>query len=285
VARNLKVGVGLMWRHCQARGELHQRIKAGEIGELIAMRTYRMAGPTGSAATGPKPEGTSELHYQIRRFHAFLWASGGAYSDFLIHNIDECCWMKNAWPIRAQGSGGRHYRNDAVDQNFDTYSVEYTFADGTKLFLDGRTMPGCHHEFASYAHGSNGSAVISNGPRIPALCSTYRGTSMAKQDLTWQSSREPSPYQLEWGHLIDAIREDKPYNEVKRGAEASLVTSMGRMAAHTGQVVTYDEMLGCDHEFAPTVDTLTMTSPAPLQVASHGKYPVPMPGLNKSREY
>jgi predicted dehydrogenase len=227
----------------------------------------------------------SELDYQIRRFHAFLWASGGAYSDFLIHSIDECCWMKNAWPVRAQGSGGRHYRNDAVDQNFDTYSVQYTFADGTKLFLDGRTIPGCHHEFASYAHGSKGSAVISNGPRIPARCSIYKGTNISKADLVWRSSDEPSPYQLEWDHLIDAIREDKPYNEAKRGAEASLVTSMGRMAAHTGQVVSYDEMLSCNHEFAPTVDELTMSSPAPLQATNNGKYPLPMPGLNKSREY
>ncbi|MAD80689.1 MAG: streptomycin biosynthesis protein StrI [Planctomycetaceae bacterium] len=286
VSRNLKVGVGLMWRHCQARGELHQRIKAGEIGELIAMRTYRMAGPTGSAATGPKREGISELLYQIRQFHAFLWASGGAFSDFLIHSVDECCWMKNAWPIRAQATGGRHYRGDTVDQNFDSYSVEYTFADGTKLFLDGRTIPGCHDEFASYAHGTNGSAVISNGPRLPAQCSTYKGTRIAKEDLAWRyPSREPNPYQLEWDHLIDAIRKDKPYNEVKRGAEASLVTSMGRMAAHTGQVVTYDEMLNCEHEFAPDIDKLTMTSRAPTQAGSNGKYPVPLPGLNQTREY
>lgn len=286
VARNLKVGVGLMWRHCQARGELHRRIQEGEIGELIAMRSYRMAGPTGSADSGPKPDGMNELEYQIRRFHAFLWASGGAYSDFLIHNVDECCWMKNAWPIHAQGSGGRHYRGDMVDQNFDSYSVEYTFADGTKLFLDGRTIPGCHHEFASYTHGTKGSAVISNGPRIPALCSTYKSTRIASEDLTWRyPASEPSPYQLEWDHLIDAIRQDKPYNEVKRGAEASLVTSMGRMAAHTGQVVTYDEMLNCDHEFAPGIDQLTMTSAAPLQAGDNGKYPVPMPGINPSREY
>jgi hypothetical protein len=63
---------------------------------------------------------------------SFLWLSGGSFSDFLIHNIDECCWMKNAWPVSAQASGGRHYRGDKVDQNFDSYSVEYTFADGAK---------------------------------------------------------------------------------------------------------------------------------------------------------
>ena len=51
--------------------------------------------------------------------------------------------MKDAWPVKAKGSGGRRYRGDCIDQNFDTYSVEYTFADGTKLFLEGRNIDGC----------------------------------------------------------------------------------------------------------------------------------------------
>ncbi len=161
VQKNLKVGVGLMCRHCQARGELLERIQNGEIGDITMLRAYRMAGPTGTADTGPDREGLTELMYQIKNFHGFLWASGGAFSDFLIHNIDECCWMKGGWPVRAKASGGRHYRGDSVDQNFDTYDTEYTFEDGTKLFLSGRTMPGCHREFASYAHGTSGSAVIS----------------------------------------------------------------------------------------------------------------------------
>src|SRR5262249_50080510 len=69
---NLKVGVGLMCRHCAARHELYNRIKDGQIGDLITMRAYRMAGPTASAFSLPKPEGISELLYQLKRFHSFL---------------------------------------------------------------------------------------------------------------------------------------------------------------------------------------------------------------------
>ena len=172
---NLKVGVGLMCRHCSVREELHNRISDGAIGDITLLRAYRQAGITGHAFAGPKPANISELLYQIREFHAFLWASGGAFSDFLIHNIDECCWMKDAWPVRAKASGGRHYRGNFVDQNFDTYSVEYTFADGTKLHLEGRTMPGCHQEFASYAHGTRGSAIISASSHTPARSQIFRG--------------------------------------------------------------------------------------------------------------
>ncbi len=287
VQKNLKVGVGLMCRHCKARGELHDRIKNGEIGDLILMRAYRAAGPTASAFSPPKPDDVSELSYQIRRFHSFLWASGGAFSDFLIHNIDEVCWMKDAWPTEAKGFGGRNYRGNDIDQNFDSYTTEYTFPDGSKFLLEGRCMTGCHQEFASYAHGTKGSAVISTSGHAPAKCKIYKGQNMSsRKDIVWQYPQpEPNPYQLEWDDLIAAIRDDKTYNEVKRGVEASLVTAMGRMACHTGQIITRDDIFNCKHEFAPEVDQLVMDGPAPVRAGADGKYPVPQPGLKVDREY
>jgi predicted dehydrogenase len=285
--KNLKVGVGLMCRHCRARHQLFDRIKSGQIGDLVLLRAYRMHGPVGSVFSGTKPADLTELLYQVKRFHSFLWASGGCFSDFYIHHIDECCWMKDAWPVKAQANGGREYRGDNVDQNFDVYSVEYTFDDGTKFYLEGRTMEGCHQEFASYAQGTKGAAVISEKGHSPAHCRLYKGQKVSgRHGLLWRfPPPEPNPYELEWDDLFDAIRNDKPYNEVERGAKASLVTAMGRMAAHTGQVITYDEMLHCEHEFAPTVDKLTMRSPAPLQGDSHGKYPLPQPGRKGKREF
>lgn len=286
IKKNLKVGVGLMCRHSQARGELGKRIQDGEMGDLLTLRCYRMHGPVGFFSSGPKPEGISELMYQVQRFHSFLWASGGAFSDFYIHNIDECCWMKDAWPVQAQATGGRHYRGDSIDQNFDNYSVEYTFADGSKLFMYGRCMPGCHDEFASYAHGSKGAALISSQGHWPARSTIYKSQKMDKNNVQWAyEGNEQNPYHVEWEKLVKAIREDTPHNEVKRGVEASVVTSMGRMAAHTGQIVTYDDMLNCEHEFAPELDKLTKDSEAPLKLAPNGKYPVPQPGLNKDREW
>jgi predicted dehydrogenase len=284
--RNLKVGVGLMCRHCRARDELANRIKDGQAGDLILMRAYRMHGPVGFFASDPKPADKTDLMYQIERFHSFIWASGGCFSDFYIHNIDECCWMKDAWPIKAQASGGRHYRGDKVDQNFDVYSVEYTFADGAKLFLEGRCINGCLNDHSSIAHGTKGLAIISEKGHAPSHAAIYRGQNKSPENLLWTYPQpEPKPYQCEWDDLVDAIRGDKPYNEVKRGVEASLVTSMGRMAAHTGQVITYEDMLNCEHEMAPGLDQLTADSPAPLQPLADGKYPVPQPGIITKREY
>ena len=287
-AKNLKVGVGLMSRHSRALEELAKRVHDGEIGDIILQRGYRMHGPIGFFSSPPKPAGISELLYQVQRFHSFIWASGGNYSDFYIHIIDHLGWMKNAWPVKAQALGGRHYRGNSVDQNFDVYAVEYTYADGTTFMFDGRCMNGCQDIYSSYLHGSKGMAIASRSGDCGMPSSIHKGQNPTRSNMVWESEvkrDERNPYQNEWDDLMDAIRHDKPYNEAKRGVQASLVTSLGRMAAHTGQEITYDEILNCDHEMAPGLDKLTMDSPAPLRSDSEGKYPVPQPGIVKDREY
>jgi hypothetical protein len=201
--------------------------------------------------------------------------------------------MKNAWPIKAQALGGRHYKQspegvDFIDQNFDSYSVEYIFEDGCRFIMDGRCMAGCKDIYSSYVHGSKGIAIAAKNGDYGPPSSIYKRQSTKRSDMIWESKLPPGqedPYQNEWNDLVDTIRDDKPYNEAKRGIEASLVTSLGRMAAHTGQEVTYEEILNSDHEFAPGLDQLTMTSEAPLKRGPNGRYPVPQPGLVTKREY
>jgi hypothetical protein len=198
--------------------------------------------------------------------------------------------MKNDWPTKAQAVGGRHYKASPdgtpyVDQNFDTYSVEYTFADGSKFYFDGRTMEGAAGIYSSYVHGTKGMAIASRANDCGGPSALYKGQNIEPANLLWQSKDNSNPYQNEWDSLIDAIRNDKPYSEVKRGVQASVVTSMGRMAAHTGQIIGYNDMLDCPHEFAPGLDKLTRETPAPVQPGPNGRYPAPEPGIKTDREY
>lgn len=293
--KNLKVGVGLMTRHCRARQELFKRIKDGEIGEITALRSYRMHPPVASAFSQKKkvmhPEGMPEVMFQIERFHSFLWASGGLFSDFNIHQIDECCWMKDKWPVKVRAIGGRHFKKDPqgeeyIDQNFDVYSCEYTFDDGAKLFWSSRIMPGCTQDFHSYAHGTKGSAIISKSGHTPGNCATFSGQQIKRDQRIWEFPQpEKSPYQLEWDDLIDAIRNNTEHNEVDRGVMASLVTSMGRYAAHVGTDVKLDDFMKHEHEFAPNVAELQEDDNAPVKPDADGRYPVPAPGINTKTEY
>lgn len=187
--------------------------------------------------------------------------------------------MKGAWPVKAEAVGGRHYPGKMPDQNFDNYSVEYTFPDGTRFFYMGNLMKNCVNKFGVFGTGSKGAFTISTRGHSPARCTIYKGQDTEKGDVLWTAKQpEQSPYRLEWLHLVDAIVKDEPYNEVVRGAEASLATAMGRFAAHTGKAVTFDEMLTMPWDMTAGVERLKDDSPAPVARTADGGYPVPMPG-------
>lgn len=290
-AKNLKVAVGLMARHCRPLQQLADLVHNGAMGEVSLLRGYRMHGPIVGFNTA-KPQAMNEVEFQIRAFHSFLWASGGIFSDFYIHTIDHLCWLKDAWPVKAQALGARQYQKTPdgvpyIDQNFDTYSAEYTFADGAKLIMDGRAIPGCDPVYHSFAQGTKGMAVVSQND-IGGSCTIYDKLQPETAKVLHKCKGNPeetNAYANEWNDLVDAIRQDRPYNEAKRGVEASLVTSMGRMSAHMGRAVTYQELIESDDEYAPNLDRLTFDGPAPLPPNGDGTYPVPRPGISLKREF
>ncbi|MBL7189872.1 MAG: Gfo/Idh/MocA family oxidoreductase, partial [Phycisphaerae bacterium] len=153
--KNLKVGVGFMWRHSEARQQVIGRIHDGVIGDVHTLRIYRVHGPVHCP---PLPAGANEVAFQLQHPNSFTWVSSGFFIDWHCHNIDVACWTKGAWPVSAQGFGGRCF--EQAGNQFDHYTVEYTFADGTKLLAFSRHITGCWETYADYAHGSKGSAVI-----------------------------------------------------------------------------------------------------------------------------
>jgi len=290
-AAGTKIGVGLMSRHSVGMQELYKRIRDGEIGDITYMRGYRMHDPAASSQSTfkLKPEGMSHLEFQIRRFHSFIWCSGGCFNDFYIHLIDQMCWMKDAWPVKAYALGGRHYKtapdgSPFVDQNLDSYAVEYSFADGTRMQFDGRCMNGAQVIYSSNVQGTKGVAIASRAGDCGGPQATYRGFNTTRDREIWRSKDNSNPYQNEWEALVTAIKENKPHNEVDYGVKASLVSSLGRMAAHVGQEVSYDDILNGTFEMGPNVDKLTYQSDAPVMPGPDGMYPQPEPG-KKSTEY
>ncbi len=274
--KGLKVGVGFMWRHSKARQEVIRRIHDGAIGNVHTLRIYRVHGPVQCPR---RPKDVSELVFQLRHPNSFTWVSSGFFIDWHCHNVDVACWTKGAWPVQAQGMGGRCY--EQAGSQFDHYTVEYTFADGAKLFAFSRHMSGCWETYADYAHGSRGSAVImaSLGDPKPRI---YKSQQMVKQELAWEFGRpDPNPYHAEWQLLLDAIRQDKPHNEARRAGEAEVAALMGRMATHTGQYITWEQALKSDFQFVEDIDQMTFDTPAPIHEGPDGIYPPPQPGLTK----
>jgi predicted dehydrogenase len=187
--------------------------------------------------------------------------------------------VKGGWPVTADAVGGRHYKGKITDQNFDVYAVEYTFDDGVKFFYESRLMNNCRQHFGVYGQGSKGAFTVSTSGHSPAKPTIYKSQKMSKDNILWTAEQpEPNPYRREWDHFVAAIVADEPYNEAIRGAEASLVTAMGRFSAHVGRPVTFQEMLDCPEDLTAGVEYLTMESPAPVVADEEGRYPVPNPG-------
>ena len=273
--KNLKIAAGLMCRHSQARQELIQRIRDGELGDIQLIRAYRTGG---SGRVGPRKPDEDELLWQVRHRTAFLWISGGLFGELTIHQIDELCWIKDAWPVAAHGLGGRVPNNKSVGQIFDTYSIEYTFPDGTKALAVARYVPGTFYDFATYLHGTKCGAQFSGNVHAPVV-HTYKDQRMTPDNIAWKAGKEPyGPHQAEWNVLLDAVRNDRPHNEARRAAMANLAEIMGRAACHTGKIVTLDDALASNFQFYDGIDTLDYDSPIPVEADADGQYPVPIPG-------
>jgi len=276
--KNLKIAAGLMCRHSVNRQELIKRIRDGALGDIQLIRAYRMHG---AIAMGPKPADEKELFFQIRNFVYFYWVSGGLWAEMDIHQIDEICWLKDMWPVTAHGIGGRIANSTDHSQNLDSYSVEWTFPDGTKAYDVVRYINGCHTEFNTFVHGTKCAAQFS-GDVHAGTVHTYKDQRCAPDNIDWKAPPEKySPWQAEWNALLDAIRKDKPHNEAKRAALSNIADMMGRAAVNSGQIITWDQMMKSDFQWCPYISTMTPDSPPPVQADERGYYPVPIPGVWK----
>jgi predicted dehydrogenase len=275
--KNLKIGCGLMCRHSSARQAMIQKIRDGTLGDVMTVRAYRM---DPGYFMGPFPKGQNELLWQLSPGHPyqFMWSSGGILLELMIHQIDECFWIKDAWPVSAHGVGGRFAGSTDASQNLDSYSIEFTFADGSKALVTGRYIPKCHTDFATYVHGTQCAAKFSGDVHAPD-CWIYKDQHTERSNVAWRPPRETvNPWQAEWDVLLESIRNDKPHNEVRRAALSNLGAIMGRAAVHMGRVITWEEALASDFQFCANVDQLTASSPAPVQADAQGRYPAPVPG-------
>jgi predicted dehydrogenase len=273
--KNLKIAGGLMSRHYVPLEQAVEQLHKGIIGDLITCWAYREHAPVGYS---PKPEGTSELLHQIRNYSSFTWMNGSFILDWLIHNLDICCWCKDAWPVSAQGQGGRQTRTQK-DQLFDHYAVEYHFPDGTRLFAQGRHMDNVWGFFGDIIHGTTGSAVLGEGVPQPRI---FKGHKQKAEDVIWRyEGKRWNAYDREHDLFFDAIRNNKRYNETERCAYAAMTGIIGRMAAESGEMITWEQAMASNLELAPGLDDYTMNSEPPVKPDANGNYPIAMPGQTK----
>ncbi len=273
--KNLKIASGLMCRHAISRQDLVKRIHDGELGEVLLIRGYRMQ-PVGALPKRPPQE--NELAWQIRHFMDFLWVSGGWFAEMNIHQIDEFCWLKDAYPVSAHGVGGRAANSADYGQTLDSMAVEWTFADGTKATHVIRWLANCFDDCTTFVHGTKCMAQFPGSAHAGPVM-IHKNQCSGTDNIAWRAKQDKfSAWENEWNVLLEAIRHDKKHNEARRAALSNVTDLMGRAAVHSGKIVTWDEAMASNFQFCPGVDDLKADSPPPVRADAEGRYPVPVPG-------
>jgi myo-inositol 2-dehydrogenase/D-chiro-inositol 1-dehydrogenase len=270
--KDLKVGVGLQRRHSADYIETLKRLQDGEIGDITAMRVYwngdRPWKKSRSKLREEKPD-LSEMEYQMRNWYYFVWICGDHIVEQHIHNLDVAHWVKGVLPIKGNGMGGAQIPKGPDDgEIFDHHSVEFEYADGSRVFSQCRHIPNTWQPVDEHAHGTKGTSWIS------------RGIIDVKGGKTWRyAQRRKDPYQVEHDDLFTAIRSNTPYNEAKRGAESTMMAIFGRMLTYCGQELKWDDALNHGSSVMPKEFSFQATPPTVPD--SNGMYPVPQPGKTR----
>ena len=264
--KKLGVGVGLQRRHQKNYIETIKRLQDGEIGDIIAARVYWNGSTPWVNAREP---GWSEMTYQLRNWYYFTWICGDHICEQHIHNLDVINWLKNAYPVKANGMGGCEVRKGKeYGQTFDHHAVEFEYADGTRMFSQCRHIVGCWGSVSEHVHGSKGQADI-GGSKISV-----------KGGEGWKfSGKVPNPYQVEHDDLFASIRAGNPINEAEQGAKSSMTAILGRMCTYSGQELNWDDALNSKVSIMPTEFSFEATPPSLPD--AHGLYALPIPGITK----
>ncbi|MBI5395180.1 MAG: Gfo/Idh/MocA family oxidoreductase [Verrucomicrobia bacterium] len=274
--KGVKIAAGFQCRHSPARQALIQQIRDGVLGEIPLIRANRLGGASWLSNQGEKSNSFLE-QMQFGRIHLY-WLGSGHMVDYLIHQIDECCWIKDAWPVSAVGMAGRVPNSTDHGQNLDNYSIEYTFADGTKAFCGFYRINKARSDFATYIHGTKCAAQFSGNVHA-ATVHRFKDQHINNDNIAWSPEADVhKPWQYEWNDFITSIRNDRPHNECKRACYSDLTTQMGRAACHMGREVTWDEMMKSEFQFCENLDALNENSPPPVKADENGQFPVPIQG-------
>lgn len=257
---------GFCWRYSTSRREAFERVLGGDIGDLRAYYATYYTGPVKPMRPeSARPDGMGDVEWQVRNWYNFAWTGGDSLVEQAVHSVDKVSWaMGDQPPIAAVANGGRT-RPNHKGNIFDHFSVVYEYPNGVLGLLSSRQIPSCFNENADYIVGENGRCVI-NGGRV--ALENAKGRNMWR----FRSSEDNNMYQEEHDTLFAAIRKGETVNDGDWMATSTMLAILGRMAAYTGQRVTWEDALQSTTDLAPD------------HLAFEDRFdpgPVPQPGVTK----
>lgn len=265
--KKLNVVVGLQRHYQNSYRELFKR--KDMIGDIVSASCWWN---NDGVWVRPRKPGQTEMEYQMRNWYYFNWLCGDHITEQHIHNIDVINWFKGAYPVKAQGMGGRQVRNGKEHgEIFDHHYVEFHYADGTIMNSQCRHIKGTMAKVDELLVGTKGK-IFAGAANITDL----------KGKVLYQFDRktENNPYQTEHDELFAAIAKGEyKFADAENGAKSSMTSILGRMATYSGQVITWDKAINSGISLQPKV--YDFSGEAPVNPNADGFYPVAVPGVTK----
>jgi len=240
--KKLALVAGFCWRYDLARREFYKRIHDGAIGDIRAVYATYFTGPVKPMPpAGQRPKGMGDLEWQLRNWYNFVWISGDGLVEQACHSVDKIAWaMKDATPLKAVAVGGRNNPNNEGNI-FDHMFITYEFENDVRAFMGQRQVANCHSDNSDYLTGESGFGKIA-GYADPVI--------RAKEAWRYRGAKV-NMYQQEHNELFASIRKGEPINDSEWMAHSTMMAIMGRMAAYTGQEVTWEEAFNSKEQLVP----------------------------------
>jgi len=242
--RKLCVVAGTQRRHERSYLQAMERIHRGDIGPLVAARCYWNQG--GLWNVDPQ-DGRSDVENQMRNWLYHSWLSGDHIVEQHVHQLDVMNWGFRAHPKLVRGVGGRQARTDErkFGHIYDHFGLEYVYP-GPEGFGDAFALSMCRQQDGT----PNRVEEVFTGTQ--GIAQLAPGSARFSGPKAWQfSGPDPNPYVEEHKNLQLAIRTGSGLNEGVQVAESTLTAIMGRMAAYTGQDVTWEQAMASEERLMP----------------------------------
>ena len=262
-AKKLAFVAGFCWRYDNPRRAFFKRIHEGAIGSVRHVQATYLTGPVKPMPPAEsRPAGVSDTEWQIRNWYNFVWLCGDGLIEQACHSVDKILWaMKDVPPVRCVATGGRDLPNNEGNI-YDHIDVFYEWPDGVRATMAQRQIPCQYNDNSDYIVGSKGHAFIKGWNTLQ-----IHGDTVEKFDGPNRM------YQQEHDEMFASIRKGAPLDNSERMWRSTLVGLMGRMAAYTGEEITWDQMLKSQENLFPDhLDWNAKLPIAPMAVPGRTKY-------------
>ena len=234
--KRLALVSGLCWRYNVRHRALFEKLADGAIGDVQAFYSTYNSTPLPYYERDP---GWSDMEYQVRNWKSYQWLCGDHITEQAIHSLDKQAWaFGDEPPLSVTAVGGQQARTSG--NIFDHFSATFEYANGAKAFHMCRQMDGCSTDNSDYVYGSQGNAVIQGWTPLHQIT--------GKVDWTYEGEGNEM-YQAEHDALFASIRKGEPINDGVYMSRSTMLAVMARMAAYTGQTLTWEQALASEERF------------------------------------